>query len=120
LADDIDRWFVRRLSLVIDNDQGAYNAVHTAAKEALESVTTRAEYIERFDADEKSYYAQKVGEAVADVIAEWIDETVPEGFVKLLIDDAIPLQFSDFQYEIGMYYLPDPHDEEEWLPRECE
>lgn len=118
MASEITEWFTRRLTLVIDNDQGAYNRVTAAAIEAITDdmgtgETTADEYRRMYDgrggaAYERWEYELAVGARVVDIIEEWIEEGIPDGLVKLLVADAMPLSDDDQKISFGAHYLPGP------------
>ncbi len=114
---DINEWLLERFTLIADNDQGAYFAIRAAVSSALEDEgVTQATYRAALAEGKTDQWATAVGERVAEVFAEWIEEALPaEGLGRLLITDAIPMRSSDLAYELGVYYLPESGDVEEML-----
>lgn len=120
-ANAIRNWIVERTSLLIDNEERAYNEVTDAACRAVLGVDVDGanwyQYSYHYQGgDGKDKYAQAVGEAVSETIDEWIDDPHAEGksFVSSLLREVLDLSDSYQQYLFGLHYLPEPQDMLSW------
>jgi hypothetical protein len=101
------------VTLICDNDQGAYNALTGVARDVLTSHEglTLAAYRElhAFPAGEHPWaLAGAAGEACAEVVREWVDEV--SGLPSLLLADLLDFGDAQLWAEIGWHYLPEPDD----------
>jgi hypothetical protein len=125
---DVDA-LVRSMTLVIDNnDSGRYFAVTEAAQravvEALTPAPTLAEYEEVYRQGEKHEehyaYVRAVGAAVADLLAEWLDELAMDEWWKTILAEVLSLESSDIRDALGEHYMPEPDEMRELLDASSE
>lgn len=118
---ELVEYFARHYTLVIDNDQGSYNAAYAAAREAILEETpdvTLSQY-RAMDSDVRSTaYAEAIGANVLALIEEWTDELLDEHhdtIGALLIREVLITTGSDIAYKLGEHYMPESSDADEFL-----
>lgn len=102
------------VTLICDNDQGAYNALTDAAREVVTG--ERGSTLEAYAAVRAAgprgegvwEVAGAAGEACADVVREWADTA--SGVAGLLLTDLLDFGDSALWSEIGWHYMPEPGD----------
>lgn len=123
---ELIEYFVRHYTLVLDNDQGPYEACREAARAAILGETpdlTLAQYQGMNEHERINNYAQAVGEQVLLLIEEWTDELLQQhddGVGVLLIREVLITNGSDLAYELGKHYLPEDEDATDFLDDETE
>jgi hypothetical protein len=116
--DSIIEYFTRHYTLVLDNDQGTYNAVREIIGEILsESDTTLTDYRAMSDDERSSAFAEALGSRVLDMIEEWYLDEIKEqdSAGAKLIREIMITNGSSLAWELGKHYLPENDDAAEFL-----
>ncbi|MDP8971196.1 MAG: hypothetical protein M3N52_12025 [Actinomycetota bacterium] len=110
---DLTEYFVRRITLVVDNDQGSHEAATAIARDVVrESGVTLAEYRGMSDKERATECAGRIGDAICEWLDELVEDTLPRGdnLGALLVRELMPFRRSDVQWEIGKHYVPELAD----------
>lgn len=106
-------YFVRHITLVLDNDEVTYNRMaRTAIRIVRNSGVTVSEWKKMNSEDRRDEYAMKIGERLVEIIEdEYLAEAVSDGTVGAqLISEVMITGDSAFVYEIGSHYIPEDAD----------
>jgi len=121
----IRAWIVERVTLSIDNNESALaEATERACRAVIEDMgyprpslyDYREMHAGRADRD-RVQYLDAIGERIADMIQEWIDEQKEGGaseFFTTMVSDVFDLNDSAQKELFGEHFLPTPDDLEEW------
>lgn len=118
---ELIEYFTRHYTLVLDNDQGSYNAVRAATREAITEETpdvTLAQYVAMSTEDRATAYAYTIGASILALVEEWTDELLDEHhdtMGALLIREVLLTDGHDLAYALGEHYMPDDSDAQEFL-----
>jgi len=116
-------YFVRHITLVLDNDEVTYNRMaRTAIRIVRNSGVTVSEWKKMNSEDRRDEYAMKIGERLVEIIEdEYLAEAVSDGTVGAqLISEVMITGDSAFVYEIGSHYIPEDADVVDLLDDEDE
>ena len=116
-------YFVRHITLVLDNDEATYNRMtRTAIRIVRNSGVTVSEWKKMNSEDRRDEYAMKIGERLVEIIEdEYLAEAVSDGTVGAqLISEVMITGDSAFVYEIGSHYIPEDADVVDLLDDEDE
>jgi hypothetical protein len=107
-------YFVRHYTLVLDNDQGLYNAVRTVIREVTKSAdVTVSQYRAMSREDRATEFAGDIGEKVLDLVGERYLAAI-EGREDtaggMLIREIMIESDSGISWELGKHYLPESDD----------
>src|SRR3954470_19663973 len=110
---DLVEYFIRHYSLVIDNDQGMYNAAWSAVSEVTKaSDVTVSQYRAMDEETRRTTFAHEIGERLLSLVREWCDE-VTEWYVGtpgaalisgIMIYDG---ESGELTWRLGCDYLPE-------------
>jgi len=106
-------YFVRHITLVLDNDEVTYNRMtRTAIRIVRNSGVTVSEWKKMNSEDRRDEYAMKIGERLVEIIEdEYLAEAVSDGTVGAqLISEVMITGDNAFVYEIGSHYIPEDAD----------
>jgi len=106
-------YFVRHITLVLDNDEATYNRMtRTAIRIVRNSGVTVSEWKKMDSEDRRDEYAMKIGERLVEIIEdEYLAEAVSDGTVGAqLISEVMITGDNAFVYEIGSHYIPEDAD----------
>ncbi len=115
-------YMTRHITLVLDTDQGTYNAVMSAVRKVFRydfGTVTVGEYRQMDDAKRRELFAQSIGEAVLDLFHELVAEVTDQhhGHTgQLLITEILPSQGDyDLEWRLGQHYMPETNDAADFM-----
>lgn len=110
-------YFTRHYTLVLDNDQGSYNACNSAARDVLtESGITLAEYKALTSKERAERFASEIGDRIMTMIGEWFGEAVSTDSIGgTFASEIMILADTEIEYELGDHYMPEDSDVEDYL-----
>lgn len=121
--DTLVEYFLRHYTLVIDNDQYAYNTVNEIARTVVkDSGATLAEYKAQNTKQRNEAYASVIGEPIMDQIEEWYTDALDEdgsnanrSVGDTLIREIMITSDTEIAYKLGKHFMPEDIDMEEYL-----
>jgi hypothetical protein len=107
-------YFVRHYTLVIDNNETAYEAVTAAATEVvLDSGISRSAWLGLAPTQRLNRYALKIGRGVLDRVTDWCREVAPPDTGhpgSQLIYETLAFRDPDVAIALGEHYMPTDDD----------
>jgi hypothetical protein len=115
-----ETYVVRPLTLILDNhDSRLYDRITEVAREAVVNDTGYAKLdmdtYEQMYRNQDSTFIEAAGAAVADLIAEMIEEDGIPVMWAAVLTDLLDLHTRTVRYLLGEQYLPDPRDMKGYL-----
>lgn len=109
---------LRAMTLIMDNnDADRHRQIVAAARDAVAGVVegrdgfTVESYRWVFNQGSSAReFHRVVGDAVADLLSEWLDDLVLDEWWKAILVDILDLHNSGVRRELGEHYLPYPDD----------
>lgn len=105
------------LTLIIDNnDAGRYEDITQAAHDAVADVVEDREgftfdsYRFVFNSGAARELHRAVGNAVADLLSDWLSEMQCDEWWKAILVDTLDLGSGTVRQKLGEHYLPEPDD----------
>lgn len=115
---EIVEYFTRHYSLVIDNDQGTYNAAQDVVRSVLtDSDVSLTEYLGMDEAERNKRFADDIGTRILELVEEWVSAALGERTDPgtLLIREAMALNGGSLAYALGKHYMPENSEASEYL-----
>lgn len=115
--DRLTEYFVRHYTLVIDNDQGSYNAAVDATKEVMRVSDVTPDQYRAMSAQERvDTFAADVGDRILDLIQQWCEGPYERDDIgALIMREILIFSDSDIGFELGAHYLPEDAEADEYL-----
>lgn len=115
-------YFVRHYTLVLDNDQGLYNAVRAAVRDVTtDSDVTLTQYRAMSEVDRFKEFGSAIGDKVLDLVGEWYNAAIEDRENTpgaMLISEIMIESDSDIAWQLGKYYLPETNEADEFFSDE--
>ena len=115
---DVTEYFVRRYTLVLNNDEGMYKAVRERVKQIMRmSSVTLSEYLAMTDEEREKEFAQEIGNRVLTMIEEWWEEAIcnRDHPGVWIVKEAMMFSGGDLAYALGKSFLPENGEADEYL-----
>lgn len=116
---EITEYFVRRYSLVINNDQESYNAAMSIVRGITRaSGVTVSEYRGMTEEQRHAQFASAIGSEILDMVRESCENVTDKAagtFGQLLITEAMNYSGGDLEWALGVDFLPEDNEAEEYF-----
>jgi hypothetical protein len=124
---DLIEYFTRHYSLVIDNDQGMYNAAWSAVREVTKaSEVTVSQYRAMDEGTRRTAFASEIGDKLLELVREWCEAVTDEYHGtpgQMLISEVMIYDnagSSDLAWALGADYLPENDDADDYFAEDDE